>query len=156
MHAQPAHTQISLYAHAHGSRMIKVLCRGDSEWCSAAACFPRWIQATSFNREETRHHKCEIRGNYVVICHMKYFFVAKMGFPLLQMYEKIYSTHLGCYFYRHVFKCPLCVFGTRDVMVYAAPLQMFYAFLCHCHPIQLAQEINPARVLINDSDQVRL
>ncbi len=88
-HARPAHAQISLYAHAHGARMIKVLCRRDSEWyCAVAACFPCWIQATSSvfsNGEETRHHKCKIRGNYVVICHMKYFHVAGMGFPLLQI-----------------------------------------------------------------------
>lgn len=88
-HSQPAQTQISLYAHAHRARMIKVLCRGDSEWyCAAAACFPCWIQATSSvfsNGEETRHHKCKIRGNYVVICHMKYFFVGGKGFPLLQI-----------------------------------------------------------------------
>lgn len=40
-----------------------------------------------------------------------------------------------------------------------ADLQMFYVsatFLCHCHPVQLAWEINPATLLINDSDQVRL
>lgn len=80
--------QISLYAHAHWARMIKVLCRRDSEWyCTVAACFPWWIQATSSvfsNGEETRHHKCKIRGNYVVICHMKYFFVVDMGFPSVQ------------------------------------------------------------------------
>ena len=88
-HARPAQTGICLYAHALWARMIKVLCRGDSElYCAAAACFPCWIQATSSvfsNGEETRHHKCKIRGNYVVICHMKYFFVAGMGFPLLQI-----------------------------------------------------------------------
>lgn len=68
--------KISLHAHAHPAMMIKVLCRRDSEWyCAVAACFPSWIHATSTafsNGEETRHHKCKIRSNYVVICHMKY------------------------------------------------------------------------------------
>lgn len=89
LHTQCVHTQISLYAHAHWAKMIKVLCRTDSEWyCAVVSCFPCWIQATSSvfsNGEETRHHKCKIRGNYAVICHMKYFFVAGMGFPLLQI-----------------------------------------------------------------------
>jgi len=59
---------------------------------------------------------------------------------------------LGCYFfYEGVFKCALCICSWRDVLVYAAHLQTFYALLlCHCHPIQLAQEINPATVSIND------
>lgn len=91
--ARHAHTtcslpQISLYAHALWARMIKVLCRRDSEWyCTVAACFPWWIQATSSvfsNGEESRHHKCKIRGNYAVICHVKYFFAADMGFPSVQ------------------------------------------------------------------------
>lgn len=57
--------------------MIKVLCRRDPKrHCAAAACFPSWIWANSAvfsSGAETRHHKRKIRGNYVVICQMKYF-----------------------------------------------------------------------------------
>lgn len=75
--ARPAHTKISLYAHACSARMIKVLCRQDPKrYCAEAAGFPGWIWATSTvfsSGVENRHHKCKIRGNYVVIYQMKYF-----------------------------------------------------------------------------------
>lgn len=75
--ARPAHTKISLYAHARPAGMIKVLCRRDPKrHCAAAACFPSWIWANSAvfsSGAEARHHKRKIRGNYVVICQMKYF-----------------------------------------------------------------------------------
>lgn len=75
--------------------MIKVLCRRDPKrHCAAAACFPSWIWATStvFSRGvETRHHKCKIRGNYVVICQMKYN-CYRNGIPFASNLEQTHST----------------------------------------------------------------
>lgn len=93
--ARPAHTKISLYAHARPAGMIKVLCRRDPKrHCAAAACFPSWIWANSAvfsSGTETRHHKRKIRGNYVVICQMKYF-CNRNGIPFASNLEQIYST----------------------------------------------------------------
>lgn len=70
--------------------MIKVLCRRDPKrHCAAAACFPSWIWATSTvfsSGAETRHHKCKIRGNYVVIWQMKYF-CYRCGIPFASKFR---------------------------------------------------------------------
>lgn len=101
--ARPARTKISLYAHARPASMIKVLCRRDPKrHRAAAACFPSWIWATNAvfsSGAETRHHKRKIRGNYVVICQMKYF-CNRNGIPFASNLEQIYSTLQLFIYYR--------------------------------------------------------
>lgn len=104
--ARPAHTKISLYAHARPARMIKVLCRRDPKrYCAAAACFPSWIWATSTvfsSGAETRHHKRKIRGNYIVICQMKYF-CYRYRIPFASDLKQIHFTQQLFIYYRWFF-----------------------------------------------------
>lgn len=110
--ARPAHTKISLYAHARPARMIKALCRQDPKrHCAAAACFPSWIWATSTvfsSGAETRHHKCKIRGNYVVICQMKYF-CYRYGIPFASNLEQIHFTRQLLIYYRQFIDQFMCL-----------------------------------------------